>query len=369
MTPLSPEALQRALSLRDLTDPAQGPHALQLLIEASVAALAGAWPGCRVLLHRASPVVPVEDNYDGLGYPPDGAARGARYTRWLDERTLLRTQTSAMVPPLLRRLAAGAEPGDDLLLACPGLVYRRDAIDRLHVGEPHQLDLWRLRRGPPLGAADLRALVDLVVGALLPGREARLAPAAHPYTREGLQVDVRAGERWVELLECGLAAPDLLARHRLDPARWSGLALGVGLDRALMLRKGLDDLRLLRSGDPRVARQLLDLEPWRPVSTWPAVTRDLSLAAAAGHDAETLGDRARDALGDAAAAVEELTILARTPGAALPPAARDRLGLRPGQENLLVRVVLRRPDRAVTPAEANGLRDALWSALHEGGPS
>ena len=68
------------------------------------------------------------DNYDRLGYPPDGAARDARYTRYVCETALLRTQTSAMLPPLLRALAAA--PPEDVVLSCPGLVYRRDVIDR-----------------------------------------------------------------------------------------------------------------------------------------------------------------------------------------------------------------------------------------------
>ena len=134
---LSPDALDRALALRDLTDPAQGPHAMQLLVDAAVNALAGAW-GCPVTLERAQPIVRVADNYDRLLYPPGGAARDARYTRYVGHDTLLRTQTSAMIPPLLDRLAAA--PPDDVLLACPGLVWRRDRIDRLHVGEPHQLE-------------------------------------------------------------------------------------------------------------------------------------------------------------------------------------------------------------------------------------
>src|SRR5687768_15088606 len=127
---------RRAISLRDLSDPRQGPHAMQLQLRAMVAALSRTW-GCRLIEHRANPV---EDNYDRLHYPAEGAARDARYTRYVSERLLLRTQTSAMLPELLRQLAP-APP--DTLLVCPGLVYRRDVIDRLHTGEPHQVDLWR----------------------------------------------------------------------------------------------------------------------------------------------------------------------------------------------------------------------------------
>jgi phenylalanyl-tRNA synthetase alpha chain len=362
--PLDAASLRRALCLRDLTDPAHGPHALQLLLEALLAALREAW-GCAVEVHRAPPLVSLHDNYDALGYPPDGAARDARYTRYVNADTVLRTQMSAEVPALLRARAPLPTPAD-VLLACPGLVYRRDTIDRLHVGEPHQLDLWRLRVGPPLGAEDLRRMVASVMEAALPGRQWRTTPAVHPYTEEGLQVDVRVGDAWVEAGECGLASPRVLARCGVDTARVSGLAMGLGMDRLLMLRKGLDDIRLLRSADPRIARQLLDLAPWRPVSHQPAARRDLSVAVEADATPEELGDRVRAALGARAASVEEVAVLSETPGEALPPAAVARIGLLPGQKNVLLRVVLRDLDRSLTTEEANALRDDIYAALHRG---
>ena len=70
-------------------------------------------------------------------------------------------------------------------------------------------------------------------------------------------------------------APRVLAGPA-STRRAPGLAMGLGLDRALMLRKGIGDIRLLRSADPRVADQLLDLEPYRPVSSMPPARRDLS---------------------------------------------------------------------------------------------
>lgn len=359
---LSPDALARALAVRDLTDPARGPHAMQRLVEAALSALSAAW-GSRLVLHRGHPVVSVADNYDRLGTPPGAAAREARHTRYVAADRVLRTQTSALVPPLLRSLAP--RPPADALLACPGLVWRRDAIDRLHVGEPHQIDLWRLRSGPPLGVSDLEEMIGLACRTLLPGREVRTTPAEHPYTRRGRQIDVRDGEAWVEVGECGLAAPDLLSREGL-PDGVTGLAMGLGLDRILMLRKGLDDIRLLRSRDPRVAAQMLDLEPWRPVSRQPPARRDLSLAVEAGATAEELGDRVREALGERAASVESVELVAATPAAALPPAARKRLGMRPGQENALLRLVIRDLDRTLTSAEANEIRDRVYAALHRG---
>jgi phenylalanyl-tRNA synthetase alpha chain len=360
---LDADACRRALSLRDLTDPAAGPHAMQILLDDVTRALGRAW-GCPVLVHREDPVVSIEDNYDRLHYPPDGAARDARYSRYVAEGALLRTQTSAMIPPLLRRLAG--DPPDDVLLACPGLVYRRDTIDRLHTGEPHQADLWRVRRGPPLTAAELRGMIEVVVGAALPGRALRCSPATHPYTTGGLQIDVAAGGGWVEIGECGLALEAILDEAGLPPGQRSGLAMGIGLDRLLMLRKGIDDIRLLRAADPRVARQMLDLEPYRPVSSQPPSPRDLSIAVDADDTPEELGDRVRAALGDRAACVELVEVVSETPREALPPAAVARLGIAAGQKNVLLRVVLRHVERSLSHEEGNALRDEIYAALHRG---
>ena len=364
------EQLRAALALRDLTDVSQGAHAMQAMCDALTAALATAW-SVPVRVVRGSPVVTARDNYDRLYYPPDGVARDARYTRWIGPGVLLRSQTSAAVPPALDALA-GDPRWRDVVLACPGLVYRRECIDRHHVGEPHQVDLWRIRRGGgALGDDDLRAMIATVVDAALPGWRWRATPSLHPYTEHGLQIDAApadaaADDEWLEIGECGLAAPRVLADAGLDPATTSGLAMGLGLDRLVMLRKQVPDIRLLRARDPRVATQMLDLAPYRAVSAMPPIVRDLSIAVDATDTAEDLGDRVRAALGDRAAAVESVAVLSATEHDALPVAARARIGIGPGQHNLLVRVVLRDLERTLTAAEANELRDRIYAALHRG---
>jgi len=209
-------------------------------------------------------------------------------------------------------------------------------------------------------------MIRQVTAAALPGRDVRWGPAAHPYTLDGLQIDVATDAGWVEIGECGLAHPAILKRAGLDISRHSGLAMGLGLDRILMLRKGLPDIRLLRSEDPRVAAQMLDLRPYRPVSSRPAVRRDLSIAVPVADTLEDLGDLVRTALGAEADAVEEVTVLSESPLSSLSPAARERLGIVPGQKNVLIRVVLRALDRTLTHREANLLRDRVYGALHRG---
>jgi len=368
-TLLSPHDLEVALALRDLSDPASGPHAMQALLDDVLAALIGAWH-CDLDVQRRRPLVSVEDNYDRLGYAAADVTRDARYSRYAAETVMLRSHTTAGVPPALRALAGTRAAEVDLLLALPGVCHRRDSIDRLHVGTPHQVDLWRIATtgaaGRRLDADDLRQMVELVVGAVLPAARWRTSPAQHPYTTGGLQVDVCTASGWVELAECGLAAEHVLAGAGLDPGRCTGLALGMGLDRALMLRKGIPDIRVLRSTEPRIAVQLLDLRPWRPVSSQPPVRRDLSIVADAPVDAELLGDAVRAALGPAVADLEAVTVLAGTGYADLPDAARRRLGLRQDQVNVLLRLVLRPLSGTLTDQRANELRDQVYAAVHRG---
>lgn len=338
------DELVHALNVRDLTDPAQGPHAMQLLI----ADLEAALDHPQEVRHH--PLVPVEHNYEHLGYPPDAITRDARYTRYVSETCMLRSHTTAMIPPALKH----ARP--DVTLVCPGLVYRRDTVDRLHTGTPHQLDIWRISTEPE----ELTDLIDTVVTTLLPGKRYRTIDAQHPYTTHGKQIDVEHDGEWVEVGECGLAARHVLKDHP------HGLAMGLGLDRILMLRKGIPDIRLLRNGDPRIATQMLDLDDYRAISRHPAAIRDISIMAGSHEDIETLGDQIRALVPEDV--VEEITILSETPAEQLPPHVRQRLEAEPGQKNVLIRVTMRAPERTLTDRETNEIRDRLLQGLRATAP-
>jgi phenylalanyl-tRNA synthetase alpha chain len=355
MLSISHDQLDRALALRDLTDPAGGPHALQLVVQALEDAVALRYkvgvrrdPGPRV--------VSVADNYDGLRYAPGDITRDRRYSHYVGDGRMLRSHTTARIPGLLREVT---EP---VLLSVPGICYRRDVIDRVHVGQPHQHDLWLIRPdGPALTVADLETMIAAVVGAVLPGSGWRTPPSPHPYTLAGREIYADD----VEIGECGLAHPEVLQAAGLPPSA-SGLAMGLGLDRLVMLVKGVPDIRLLRAADPRIAEQMLDLTAYWPVSSMPPTHRDLSLAVAGSLDAELLGDRVRDLLGADADAIEAIEVRSETAYSHLPPSARDRMGMRPDQKNVLLRVVLRHPSRTLTADQANELRDRLYAGLHAG---
>jgi phenylalanyl-tRNA synthetase alpha chain len=359
---ITPDELARALALRDLTDRSAGPHAVQLVVDRLERGLSDAW-GVPVRRHPGPRVVTVADNYDRLRYSPDAITRDRRYSRYIGDGRMLRSHTTAHIPALLSHWNSAAA---DVLLSVPGICYRRDVIDRRHVGEPHQVDLWRVRRdGPPLSSDDLAEMIDLVVTAVLPGVPRWTVPGPHPYTLAGREIYVGVAGEEVEIGECGLAHPAVLTGSGL-PVGASGLAMGLGLDRLAMLAKGVPDIRLLRSDDPRIAAQMTDLSAYREVSRMPATHRDLSVAVDEELDPELLGDRVRQLLGPDAAAVEEIAVLAETAYASLPHSARERMGVRPGQKNVLLRVVLRDLVRTLTSAEANELRDRIYAGLHEG---
>jgi phenylalanyl-tRNA synthetase alpha chain len=354
---LSPERLDRYLALRDLTDPDQGRHAINILMNDLIAAVAE-WSGLPADIVRRPPIVRITDNYDRLFYEPDAIARSARYSHYIDDIHMLRTHTTAGIPPLL------AQTRSDRLIVCPGLVYRRDLVDRLHVGEPHQVDLWIARQGR-LRRAHLLNMIAAVVETALPGQAYRCNETIHPYTMNGLEVEARIGERWVEILECGEIHPWLLNESNLPSQKWSGLAMGIGLDRLIMLIKQIDDIRLLRSVDPRIARQMLSLERYEAVSDQPATYRDLSICVG-DPDMELLGDRIRNVLGQRSGWVENVKLLQASDYASVPEAARGRLGMSPSQHNLLIRVTLRSLDASISKADANRVYDLIYSELHEG---
>ena len=360
-------SVHQALLLVDLTETNDPDHAVRLLLKEILQGLTEkGWPQAQLL--TGPRIVSAEENYGLLGYDPEEVTLGSEHTRWVDEYSLLRTQTTSQIPAALLRAADARQAGETILLAAPGITFRRDSRDRWHCAEPHQMDIWVLG-DPQLSTHEhLLRLVNDILKSAVPEKPWVYSDSPHHYTEGGIEVNVLNEGAPVEVLECGRIAKSLLERLKIDPLRHGGLALGMGLDRLTMLRKGIPDIRLLRDPNVRVQAQMHDLHPWSPVSRLPSIARDISLAVAPGLSEEVLTERMLQAAGDCSDWIEEMQIKGRWAFSDLPVQAIERLGLLPGQENVLLRVVLRDCSRSITTAEANALYGNIQAALHEGVP-
>ncbi|MBP5959147.1 hypothetical protein ICA16_26060 [Pseudomonas anatoliensis] len=364
---LTEASVHEALLLDDLTEKSNPDHAVRLLLDEVLLGLAeNGWPQAQ--LQVGPRIVSAEENYGLLGYDPKEITLGSEHTRWVDEHFLLRTQTTSQIPKALQLAAQVRQLGQTILLAAPGITFRRDSRDRWHCAEPHQMDIWVLGDPELASHENLLRLIGDILKVAAPEKPWIYSDSPHHYTEGGIEVNVLMDGTPVEVIECGLIAKSLLERLNIDPLRHGGLALGMGLDRLTMLRKGIPDIRLLRDQNVRVQAQMHDLSPWTSVSRLPSIARDISLAITPGLSEEVLTERMLRAAGDCADWIEEMQIKGRWPYADFPVQAIERLGLLPGQENVLLHVVLRDCSRSITTAEANALYAEIQAAMHEGAP-
>lgn len=332
-----------------MTNPVYGIHTINLIVYTIAEALqASGYP--EPTIWRSHPVTTIADNFDKLYFPSDSLSRSPKYTRYLRGDKLLRTHTTAIIPTLLSHLT-----GEQLILH-PGICYRRDVVDKRHVGEPHQMDVWLVSESQHLAKEALVHLIQTILQAVLPGISYRLNETSHPYTRNGVEVEVLVDGKWIEVGEGGEAHPGLL-----QPG-YTGLATGWGLDRLAMLVKGMDDIRLLRSTHPQIAVQMMNLAPYHPVSNQPSISRDISIVTGLETELEDICEQVVAMLGDNAELLESVDILSETYYHQLPQQAIQRLGIQPQQKNLLVRMTLRSLHGSITNQQANMLRDLVYGS-------
>lgn len=360
---LTTEELQNSLLIEDLTE--KNGHSINLIANQIIIKLSEYYK-MHIDTIRGSRVVNAEDNYDFLYYPKDTITKSEVYTRWITSNTLLRTQMTACVPNTLKFIANNKQAILNHLLVFPGIVFRRDVIDRTHVGEPHQMDVWKVSKSKKYERKDLLELVNVILECILPNCKWRYNETTHFYTKDGIEVEVYINGQWLEILECGLALPKLLDDCGLDSNEWSGLALGMGLDRCIMIKKEIKDIRILRSKNPKIEIQLYNLEKYKEISAHPQISRDLSIAIDKNIDNEILGDKIRYIVGEFEKDIESVNITSETRYEDLPEHVRKRLGMNNLMKNILLRIIIRPLDRSLTRQQANEIYTLVYSKLHEG---
>lgn len=370
--PISKSELKEYLEIADLTvEPklSESPHAVRILYEQIVTKLKAKYPSSKIMVVRQNPVVSEQDCYDNLLVPKDNLSRSSTYTHYVDDKHCLQTHTTAQIPGVLRKLKADYENWDDVLILVPGLAYRRDVYDKTHLGVLHQLDVWRIVKNDKIGKmlkSDLLSLVDAIQDAAAPGWKLRIEDNSHPYTNEGIEVNAQKDGRDIEILECGLLGDEIIKLNGLDPEKVSGLASGLGLDRLVMTLKDIPDIRYLRSTNPRIAAQMQDLERYSEVSLQPAISRDMSYSVHENQVEEDINQNIATAIGKWLPALESVEVLNETKYSDLPEIAKLKLGIKPNQKNILVRITLRDLNRSITNEEANQIYKKIYQRVNEG---
>ncbi|HEX7348948.1 MAG TPA: phenylalanine--tRNA ligase subunit alpha [Rhodanobacteraceae bacterium] len=186
-------------------------------------------------------------NFEALNFPAHHPARAMHDTFYFGDGRMLRTHTS----PVQIRTMQGRQP--PIRIIAPGKVYRADS-DQTHSPMFHQVEGLLVDESASFG--DLIGTLKAFVAAFF-GRafEMRFRPSYFPFTEPSAEVDIRWGERWLEVLGCGMVHPNVLKNCGIDPERYTGFAFGMGVERLTMLRYGVTDLRAFFENDVRFLAQ------------------------------------------------------------------------------------------------------------------
>lgn len=199
-------------------------------------------------------------NFDALNIPKDHPARDVWDTFYTDQREIPRTHTSSVQ---IRTLMSQKPP---LRIIAPGRVFRNETIDATHHASFNQVEGLLVDKHVTVAHLKhtLETLVAKVMGRPVP---VRFRPAFYPFVEPGLDLDAQCvfctgsgcsickHSGWIELIPGGLVHPKVFEFCGLDPKEWQGFAFGMGFDRMVMFRYGIDDIRRLYDGRLQLVRQ------------------------------------------------------------------------------------------------------------------
>lgn len=200
-------------------------------------------------------------NFEALNLPPDHPARDMQDTFYINDKVVLRTQTSGVQVHAMEKMN-GKLP---VKIIAPGRVYRRDD-DATHSPMFHQIE--GLLVDEHITMADLKGVL-LAFAREMFGQDVkiRLRPSYFPFTEPSAEVDISCvacggkgcrvckGTGWLEILGSGMVHPNVLRAGGYDPEKVTGFAFGMGVERIAMLRYDINDLRLLFANDERFLKQ------------------------------------------------------------------------------------------------------------------
>lgn len=199
-------------------------------------------------------------NFEALNIPADHPAKDEQDTFYINDKILLRTQTS---PVQVRTMETHALP---IRMIAPGRVFRSDEVDATHSPSFHQIEGMVIDKD--ITFSDLKGtLAEFAKELFGQDTKVKFRPHHFPFTEPSAEVDVTCfkcggkgcrfckGSGWIEILGCGMIHPKVLKMSGIDPEVYSGFAFGVGLERIALLKYEIDDMRLLYENDVRFLKQ------------------------------------------------------------------------------------------------------------------
>ncbi len=338
--------IQRLLDLPDLTKKAGSP--VKILFDTVIGL-----PTFRDFDIVEFPrVVTVEQNFDLLNTPKDHPSRRENDTYYIDATHVLRTQMTVMWSFYLKdpEVRKKLETEGEIKALSPGIVFRKDEIDRKHYPAFHQIDgLYVCKRSKKVITIDDLKQVQMDMAKSIFGDklEYRFLEDAFPFTTPSIQMEIMFNGDWMEVNGAVLVHPQVLKNFGLDLEVYNGWAFGFG-DRLAMVRMQIPGHRILWSDDPRITKQFMSKDSiYKEVSKYPPIVRDISFVVDKSVSLNNYYEIARDCAGNL---IEEIKLI---------DTFENAIKFGEGKVSYTFRITYRSPERTLTNEEANAIHDKI----------
>jgi len=298
-------------------------------------------------------IVTVEDDFDLLNTPKDHPSRRETDTYYLGKDHILRTQMTVMWPYYLRdkSILERLEKDGEIKALAPGIVFRKDEIDRKHFPAFHQIDGLLICRKDKkiITLDDLKEVeVEMTKAIFGPDVEFRFLVDSFPFTDPSVQIEIMFNGDWLEVVGSGLVHPQVMKNLGLDPEVYNGWAFGFGIERLAMIKFGIPDIRIFWSEDPRITSQFKDINSrFKEVSKYPETSRDISFIIDKNINLNNYYEIVRDF---AENLIEEVKLVDEFE-------KEEKFGK--DKKSYTFRIVYRSPERTLTNEEINKIQEEI----------
>ncbi len=297
-------------------------------------------------------IVTAEENFDLLNTPKDHPSRKETDTYYLDENHVLRTQMTVMWSYYLKdkEVLEKLEKDGEVMALSPGIVFRKDEIDRSHYPAFHQIDgLYVCKKSKKIiTQKDLEEVqIDLAKSIFGNDIEYKFLIDTFPFTDPSVEMDIMFNGEWMEVNGAGLVHSQVLKNFGLDPEIYNGWAFGFG-DRLAMIKMGIPDIRILWSEDTRITEQFRDINSkYKEVSKYPETSRDISFIINKNINLNNYYEIVRDF---AENLIEEVKLIDEY---------EDEQKFGKDKKSYTFRIVYRSPERTLTNEKINKIQEKI----------